>query len=81
MQDYSRPMVGFLALKFSILIAKRLFKETPMKIKNHSLKDCNRSPEHSSENSMQKFQPVQKLRQLKDYANFSNVEKLDCYYK
>ena len=25
MQDYSRPMVGFVALKFSILIAKRLF--------------------------------------------------------
>ena len=25
MQDYSRLMVGFLALKFSILIAKRLF--------------------------------------------------------
>ena len=24
---------------------------------------------------MQKFQPVQKLRQLDDYANFSNVEK------
>ena len=24
MQDYSRPMVGFVALKFSILIAKRL---------------------------------------------------------
>ena len=25
MQDYSRPMVDFLALKFGILIAKRLF--------------------------------------------------------
>ena len=25
MQDYSRPMVGFVALKFSILIAKMLF--------------------------------------------------------
>ena len=25
MQDYSRPMVGFVALKFSTLIAKRLF--------------------------------------------------------
>ena len=24
MQDYSRPMVGFVALKFGILIAKRL---------------------------------------------------------
>ena len=28
MQDYSRPMVGFVALKFSILIAKRLLNET-----------------------------------------------------
>ena len=30
MQDYSRPMVGFVALKFSIrvLIAKRLFNGT-----------------------------------------------------
>ena len=28
MQDYSRPMVGFVALKFSILIAKRLFDRT-----------------------------------------------------
>ena len=25
MQDYLRPMVGFLVLKFGILIAKRLF--------------------------------------------------------
>ena len=25
MQDYSRPMVGFVVLKFSILIAKQLF--------------------------------------------------------
>ena len=25
MQDYSRPMVGFVVLKFSKLIAKRLF--------------------------------------------------------
>ena len=25
MQDYSKPMVGFVALKFSILIAQRLF--------------------------------------------------------
>ena len=25
MQDYSRPMVGFVALKFSKLLAKRLF--------------------------------------------------------
>ena len=25
MQDYSRPIVGFVALKFSILIAKPLF--------------------------------------------------------
>ena len=25
MQDYSRPMVDFLVLKFGILIAKRLF--------------------------------------------------------
>ena len=25
MQDYSRPMVGFVALKFSKLVAKRLF--------------------------------------------------------
>ena len=25
MQDYSRPMVGFVALKFSIFKAKRLF--------------------------------------------------------
>ena len=25
MQDYSRPMVDFVALKFGILIAKRLF--------------------------------------------------------
>ena len=25
MQDYSRPMVGFVVLKFSILIAKRSF--------------------------------------------------------
>ena len=25
MQDYLRPMMGFMALKFSILIAKRLF--------------------------------------------------------
>ena len=25
MQDYSRPMMGFVVLKFSILIAKRLF--------------------------------------------------------
>ena len=25
---------------------------------------------------MQKFQPVHKLRQLNDYANFSNVEML-----
>ena len=25
MQDYSRPIVGFVALKLSILIAKRLF--------------------------------------------------------
>ena len=25
MQDYSRTMMGFVALKFSILIAKRLF--------------------------------------------------------
>ena len=25
MQDYSKPMVGFVALKFSIHIAKRLF--------------------------------------------------------
>ena len=28
MQDYSRPMVGFVALEFSILIAKRLFNGT-----------------------------------------------------
>ena len=28
MQDYSRPMVGFVALIFSILIAKRLFNGT-----------------------------------------------------
>ena len=28
MQDYSRPMVGFVALKFRILIAKRLFSGT-----------------------------------------------------
>ena len=28
MQDYSRPMVGFVALKFNILIAKRLFNGT-----------------------------------------------------
>ena len=28
MQDYSRPMVGFVALKFSILIAKMLFNGT-----------------------------------------------------
>ena len=28
MQDYLRPMVGFVALKFSILIAKRLFNKT-----------------------------------------------------
>ena len=28
MQDYSRPMVGFVALKFSILIAKWLFNGT-----------------------------------------------------
>ena len=25
MQDYSKPMVGFVALKFSIFIAQRLF--------------------------------------------------------
>ena len=25
MQDYSKPMVGFVALKFSMLIAQRLF--------------------------------------------------------
>ena len=25
MQDYSKPMVGFVALKFSILIAQKLF--------------------------------------------------------
>ena len=25
MQDYSKPMVGFVALKFCILIAQRLF--------------------------------------------------------
>ena len=28
MKDYSRPMLGFVALEFSILIAKRLFNET-----------------------------------------------------
>ena len=28
MQDYSRPMVGFVTLKFSILIAKMLFNGT-----------------------------------------------------
>ena len=28
MQDYSRPMVGFVALKFSIRIAKWLFNRT-----------------------------------------------------
>ena len=28
MQDFSRPMLGFVALKFSILIAKRLFNGT-----------------------------------------------------
>ena len=28
MQDYSRPMAGFVALKFSILIAERLFNGT-----------------------------------------------------
>ena len=28
MQDYSRPMVGFVALKLSILIAKRLLNGT-----------------------------------------------------
>ena len=32
MQDYSRPMVGFVALKFSILIAKRLFNGTSVSI-------------------------------------------------
>ena len=25
MQDYSKPMLGFVVLKFSVLIAKRLF--------------------------------------------------------
>ena len=30
MLDYSRPMVGFVVLKFSILIAKRLFNGTSM---------------------------------------------------
>ena len=28
MQDYSRQMVGFVALKFNVLIAKRLFNGT-----------------------------------------------------
>ena len=28
MQDYSKPMVGFVVLKFSILRAKRLFNGT-----------------------------------------------------
>ena len=30
MQDYSRPMVDFVALKFGILIAKRLFNGKSM---------------------------------------------------
>ena len=30
MQDYSRPMVDFVELKFGILIAKRLFNEKGM---------------------------------------------------
>ena len=30
MQDYSRPMVNFVALKFSILIDKRLFNGKSM---------------------------------------------------
>ena len=30
MQDYSRPMVGFVALKFDILIVKRLFNGTSL---------------------------------------------------
>ena len=30
MQDYSRPIVGFVVLKFSILIAKRLSNGTSM---------------------------------------------------
>ena len=30
MQDYSRPMEGFVALKFGILIAKRLSNEKSM---------------------------------------------------
>ena len=30
MQDYSRPMVDFVELKFGILIAKRLYKEKGM---------------------------------------------------
>ena len=30
MQDYSRPMAGFVALKFSILKAKRLFNGTSL---------------------------------------------------
>ena len=30
MQDYSRPMVDFVALKFGILIAKRLFNGQSM---------------------------------------------------
>ena len=30
MKDYSRPMVDFMALKFSMLIAKRLFNGKSM---------------------------------------------------
>ena len=42
MQDYSRPMVGFVALKFSILIAKRLFNGTSVSFNLASMPVANK---------------------------------------
>ena len=43
MQDYSRQMVGFVTLKFSILIAKRLFNGTSVSFNLAFMPDANKA--------------------------------------